>query len=36
MWRFAGEAIAGTAVFVSTNSAIVFNPLGAIRDIASK
>jgi hypothetical protein len=36
LWRFAAEAIAGTAVFVATNSAIVFNPLGTIRDIAAK
>jgi PST family polysaccharide transporter len=36
LWRFAAEAIAGSAVFVATNSAIVFNPLGAIRDIATK
>jgi PST family polysaccharide transporter len=35
-WRFAAEAAAGIAVFVATNSAIVLNPLGAIRDIATK
>ena len=36
LWRFGAEAAAGIAVFVSTNSAIVLNPLGAIRDIATK
>jgi PST family polysaccharide transporter len=36
LWRFSAEAVAGIAVFVSTNSAIVLNPLGAIRDIATK
>ena len=35
-WRFAAEAIAGISVFVVTNSAIVFNPLGAIREISTK
>jgi O-antigen/teichoic acid export membrane protein len=36
LWRFAGEAIAGISVFAATNSTIVFNPLGAIREIAAK
>ena len=36
LWRFAAEAAAGIAVFIATNSAIVFNPLGAIRGIAAK
>jgi PST family polysaccharide transporter len=36
MWRFAGEAIAGISVFVATNAGLVFNPLGAIRGIATK
>ena len=35
-WRFAAEAIAGISVFVATNSAIVFNPMRAIREIATK
>jgi PST family polysaccharide transporter len=35
-WRFTAEAIAGAAVFAATNSAIVFNPLGALREIATK
>ncbi len=35
-WRFAVEAVAGVSVFVATNSSIVFNPLGAIREIATK
>jgi O-antigen/teichoic acid export membrane protein len=35
-WRFAAEAIAGISVFVATNSAIVFNPMAAIREIATK
>jgi len=35
-WRFAAEAVAGISVFAATNSAIVFNPLGAIRGIAAK
>jgi len=36
LWRFAAEAIAGISVFAATNSAIVFNPLGALREIAAK
>ena len=36
LWRFSAEAVAGMAVFAVTNSAIVFNPLGALREIAAK
>jgi PST family polysaccharide transporter len=36
MWRFAAEAIAGAGVFVATNSSLVLNPLGALRELASK
>jgi len=36
IWRFAAEAAAGISVFVATNSVLVFNPLGAIREIAAK
>jgi PST family polysaccharide transporter len=36
VWRFAGEAVAGIAVFTATNSSIVFNPLGTLREIAVK
>ena len=36
LWRFAAEALAGIAVFAATNSAIVFNPLGALREIAAE
>jgi len=36
LWRFTVEAMAGIAVFAATNSAIVFNPLGALREIAAK
>jgi len=35
LWRFAAEAAAGILVFVATNSSIVFNPLGALREIAA-
>jgi len=35
-WRFAAEAIAGTAVFVATNATLVLNPMRAIREIATK
>jgi len=33
--RFAAEAAAGIAVFVATNASIVFNPMRAIREIAT-
>lgn len=36
LWRFSAEAIAGLSVFAATNPAIAFNPLGAIREIATK
>ena len=36
LWRFAAEATAGILVFAVTNSSIVFNPLGALREIAAK
>jgi len=35
MWRFAAEAVAGAAVFTATNATLVFNPLRAIREIAT-
>ena len=36
LWRFAAEALAGISVFAATNSAILFNPLGTLREIAAK
>jgi O-antigen/teichoic acid export membrane protein len=33
--RFAAEAVAGISVFAATNSALVFNPMRAIREIAT-
>jgi PST family polysaccharide transporter len=36
MVRFAVEAAAGISVFVATNAQIVFNPMRAIREIATK
>ena len=36
MVRFAIEAAAGISVFVATNAQIVFNPMRAIREIATK